>query len=126
MRALLREREGAEGARKAAEGGGQGCAPGRWRGGAALFRHTSAQEAHPAGGGGKGRGLVGLGQREGLGLNTTRAGRAPGLWPSLPSTSAAPGAPEWRVPHQVQSRTPKPVACLHIARRRTRPSRTSF
>ena len=77
MRALLREREGAEGARKVAEGGRQGCAPGRCRGGAALFRHTSAQAAHPAGGGGKGRGLVG--QREGLGLNTTRAGRAPGL-----------------------------------------------
>jgi hypothetical protein len=27
----------------------------------------------------------------------------------------APGAPEWRVPHRVQSRTPKPVACLHIS-----------
>ena len=61
-------------ARKAPEGGRQGCAPGRWKGGASLFSHMSAQAAHSAGGG-KGRGLVG--QHEGLGLNTTRAGRAP-------------------------------------------------
>src|SRR6218665_1816572 len=99
---LTRRQMCAKMARKAPEGGRQGCAPGRWKGGASLFSHMSAQAAHSAGGG-KGRGLVG--QHEGLGLNTTRAGRAPlghvsprpdskrhhgGL---RPATTGAPGPP---------------------------------
>jgi hypothetical protein len=59
MGALLRVRAGAEGARKAADGCCQGCAPGRYAG----------PSGPPSRGGGKGRGL--LGHRYGLGLNTS-------------------------------------------------------
>ncbi len=62
-------------------------------------RLLPAQAAHPAGGG-KERGL--MGQRDGLGLNTTRAGRTPGH-----STLQVPGEVPLHVPRQ---------AAPHLAR----------
>jgi hypothetical protein len=65
MEALLRVRAEAEGARKAADGWRQGCAPGRCRVGAALLGHTPAQATHPAGGRQK---VVWKGQTDEIGI----------------------------------------------------------
>ena len=85
---MLRERAGAEGPRRAADGSPPGDAPGRCAERAASWRHTPAQAAPPPGRTQQGRGLVG--QRDCLGLNTTPAALAPAPGPAEQATRAAP------------------------------------
>jgi hypothetical protein len=78
MGAELRERAGAEGERRAADGCHEGCGPGWWRHGAAAWG-TRRPSGLPRG---RQQGRGRLWQRDGSRLNTTRAGVAPALQPA--------------------------------------------
>ena len=78
MGAVLRERAGAEGERRAADGCHEGCGPGWWRHGAAPWS-TRRPSGLPRG---RKQGRGRLWQRDCSRLNTTRAGVAPALQPA--------------------------------------------
>ena len=121
MGALLRVRAGAEGPRRAADGCHPGCAPGRCRGCAALFRHTPAQAAHPEGGR-RGHGLVG---HRRLGAQHHARWGGPCAGARLALAVGSPRCSKIARPLRLSSRTPAPGVCLHSGRKRTRPVRTS-
>jgi hypothetical protein len=114
----LRVRAGAEVPRRAADRWLLGSEPGRRRGGAAPFGHTPAP-AVLAGGDGRGTGPVSTCC---LGLNTPPTAVVPAPGPASQAARAVPGAPQWRVPHRVPSRTPAPAWGLHSGPRRRHPA----
>ena len=78
MGAVWRERAGAEGERRAADGSHEGCGPGWWRHGAAPWS-TRRPSGLPRG---RQQGRGRHWQRDGSRLNTTRAGVAPAPQPA--------------------------------------------
>jgi len=116
----LKVRAGAEGPRRAADGGCPSSVPGRCRGPSPPMGPTAAQAALPSGARQE-PGPVGCLER----LNTPLPYVALAPRPASHLPWPGPGASQSRAPLGLPSPTPTPGACLYSSPRRTRPSRTS-